>query len=314
MRSDMLFRKSGFTLVELLVVIAIIGILVGALSFQMTHAGDAAKSMRCKANIKNLTQAVLSYAVESEWLPAAGSYRYPDHMYDSTRGYRVCYYEVKGWVGWTDMPQSLESPESGRTANCQASSSSWADAARQSLTNGALWNLVGRDEGTYCCESMKKLARGNGVRYLKRSYMMNCFFGYDCKSETGARVAGFQRREMSSLSSKGNAGSRLVFAEIPFYKPGTHAVNPQVGYNSGTPCWADSVLEAQIDQYPKARREYIGFNHVTANHYVAHVSFADGHVDILAEPKNASESDLMDLTESLCNGEEIDETIRKKMR
>jgi prepilin-type processing-associated H-X9-DG protein len=70
---------------------------------------------------------------------------------------------------------------------------------------------------------------------------------------------------------------------------------------------ADSVLDP-------ANNEYLGFNHKIGKKWIAHVAFADGHVDGLVQPMGASTADLKDLTEHVCNGEEIDATVRAKMQ
>jgi len=54
----------GFTLVELLVVISILGVLAAALTTQVGRTRASGQAVRCKANLKNLAQAALSYAVD----------------------------------------------------------------------------------------------------------------------------------------------------------------------------------------------------------------------------------------------------------
>jgi prepilin-type processing-associated H-X9-DG protein len=47
--------------------------------------------------------------------------------------------------------------------------------------------------------------------------------------------------------------------------------------------------------------------------YVAHVVFADGHVDALLEPSKKTSSDEIKLTRRLCMGDEIDQDILDQM-
>ena len=54
----------GFTLVELLVVIAIIAVLLSLLLPSLSSAREAAKSMKCLANLRDQLQAGMAYSME----------------------------------------------------------------------------------------------------------------------------------------------------------------------------------------------------------------------------------------------------------
>ncbi len=313
------FRKLGFTLVELLVVIAIIGILAGALVALSTRAGESARAMRCRVNLKNLTQAVLSTGSSGSWMVHAGSY---ENCWPAMYGghYTTMYYERSGWVEWTGRPRGGQIKSMpGSTSRFYAQSRSPNDVAVVSITNNAtIFNAVGKDYGTYYCDTHKKTCAKKGMNYVVRSYVMNAYFGYDFRNGK-AVTAPFRGIKIGDLSARGGAGTLLMFAELPIYKPGNrfpHEVNIKSEYNSGSPCWADGVLETAISGYTGdsvKNKEYIGFNHLVGKRYVAHVSFADGHVEALVEPSDSSEERLKDLTEDLCNGDPIDDEIRAKM-
>lgn len=306
----MLFRKvNGFTLVELLVVISIIGVLAAALTTQVTKARSMGQSMRCKANLRNLAQAALSYGVEHERLPHAGSYELSWPAVNSQGKYEIRYFERPGWAQWTGT---------GKWSNKQMQSTQmkkacyYGDTAYQSITNGTLWSYVGKDLAAYTCDVHKRVAKRLGLDKVQRSYVMNGYFAFDHKaSPTPVNMPVDRWIALDSLSSRGNAGNLLLFAEMPAFKGVSH--NEDVAkdqFKTGS----DSVLETAITGYSTTQTEVLGFNHQVAKRYVAHVAFADGHVDVLIEPKGVKDADLKELARQLCNGEEVSQTMRELMR
>jgi prepilin-type N-terminal cleavage/methylation domain-containing protein/prepilin-type processing-associated H-X9-DG protein len=306
----MLFRKTnGFTLVELLVVISILGILAAALTMQVTKARSIGQSMRCKANLHNLAQAALNYGVDHARLPFAGSYERCWPTVDNSGKYVVTYHECQGWVSWTG---------SGRWTSRDMQSSQmkkasyYGDTAYLSITNGVLWSYVGKDLNAYVCDVHKSVAKRQGLQKVLRSYVMNGYFGFDHKtSPTPANMPVWREIPLDSLSSQGNAGNLLLFAELPAFSGSTHTEKvAKDEFKVGS----DGVLETDIRGYKCTQTEVLGFNHQVAKKYVAHAAFADGHVDVLIEPQGTSDADLRELAKQLCNGDELSQTLRDKMR
>jgi prepilin-type N-terminal cleavage/methylation domain-containing protein/prepilin-type processing-associated H-X9-DG protein len=60
--------RRGFTLVELLLVITILGILMGLLFPAVTAALEAAESLGCRSNLKEIAQAALKYSSDHQGL------------------------------------------------------------------------------------------------------------------------------------------------------------------------------------------------------------------------------------------------------
>lgn len=306
----MLFgKKKGFTLVELLVVISILGILAAALITQVSKARTLGQSIRCKANLKNLAQAASSYAVadSDNRLPWAGSHEGAWPAVESG-DYVTFFHQRKGWVSWTgrtDRDWRNRQPQSGSaTPACFYGTDS---ASVFSITNGTLWDYVGRDMSAYLCDVHQGVAKRAGVGKVRRSYVMNAYFGYDYRVG-GAVTAPWREIQLQSLASRGNTGGLLLFAELPAYKvSGGKFIE---GVDTGTRP-SDGVLETVIKNYRDgknttvSKEEVIGFNHQVGKRFCAHVAFADGHVEVIVAPTSPSEKKLQDLTFLLCNGVDV---------
>ncbi len=59
-------RRAAFTLIELLVVIAVIALLMAILTPALMRAKEAGKTVKCQANLRSLTTAWYTYALDSD--------------------------------------------------------------------------------------------------------------------------------------------------------------------------------------------------------------------------------------------------------
>jgi prepilin-type N-terminal cleavage/methylation domain-containing protein/prepilin-type processing-associated H-X9-DG protein len=306
-------KTNGFTLVELLVVISILGILAGALTMQVTKARSIGQSVRCKANLRNLAQAALNYGVDHEGLmPCAGSYE-RRWVAKISNAYRPIYREVRGWVSWTGSGRWNASPDDDFALTAQAPQMKkacyYGDTAYFSITNGVLWSYVGKDLSAYACDVHKSVAKRASLSKVQRSYVMNAYFGFD--NSVSPTMADWRAISIDALSARGSAGNMLLFAELPAFTGSAHAEKVATdAFGTGS----DGVLETDISGYRCTQTEVFGFNHQVAKRYVAHAAFADGHVDVLVEPLGSSSADLKELAKQLCNGAELSQTLRDKMR
>ncbi len=298
--------QNGFTLVELLVVIGIIGLLSSALIAYVPGALESARAVKCKANLKNLGQAVSSYSINRRHfddvdMPTAGSFEWVTVDWLSQNEAAVRYHSSAGWVTWTPGGQwpytSDKSERDGMTPSVffDKSRNDSNSKAFYSITNGVLWTYVSKEATVYYCETHKKEAERQTGGRVYRSYVMNRYFGYDDRNDPPA-----YRRwiHVDTLTQSGTAAIRLMFAELPGQRGKT--------IDTGT-AKADSVLDPNDN-------EYLGFNHKIGKKWIAHVAFSDGHVDGVVQPQGANTTDLKDLTTQLCNGTEIDANIRAKMQ
>lgn len=309
--------QRGFTLVELMVVIAIIGILAVALTTLAGKLIDSARAIRCKANLKALAQAAQNYGVsEGHKFPTAGSYEI-GHV-PREGGTVPTYSGHRGWVSWTKGNSDAWPWNSNNRASHKDEmdrETCYGQKAYISITNGALWQLVGKDAGVYVCDAYKSAAQpvfGSGDNNkIYRSYMMSGFFKYNDNNEVKWEDQGGKWSD--EVLKDGKAAVRLAFAELPAQDARTAAD------------FVDSVVEYEMggDGYSNSKGESIGFNHLIAKRWVAHVAFVDGHVEGITLPNKAKKGngnpdynhqDLKDLTGQLCSGKEIKDEIRETMR
>lgn len=284
--------KKAFTLVELLVVVGIIAILIAVLSVNLLAGGETARAARCLTNMKNLASSVSSYVMATGYYPCSGSVEGYNMTMTSGGGRRAgkTYYEVHGWISWYSNG-AYESKPSAHISSGSWFSSAYTDNQDEReycLTNGALWRYVGGNRDVFTCP--KHIRDCKNVRPAW-SYVMNGWFTHD-KSEGGK---GYPDIYGNAAASVDRLERRLLFAELQW----TSALGstPNLSKSAGT--HNDCTL--QFDKH-----ECIGFNHKDGKEWVAHVVFADGHVEKLRQPRTGfSETMIQELTEMLCKAKDI---------
>lgn len=324
-----LTKKGGFTLVELMIVIAIIGLLSVALTTQVTKIQASARAAKCKANLRALAQVASNYG--GDRFPAAGSFEAQSST-DKNAGtednpnYKPVWYVKRGWVTWTsgggpawawgkdNKLGENESWDSHWSKYAQSPATCYGNAAYISITNGVFWPLLGKDIRAFVCDAHKSLTKNVFGKEIYRSYIMNGYFMYD----EGSVGVGTDERETIEALVDGRAAIRLMFAELP-----AHGARNEEQFTYSALKYDGLEDKDDEDGYTNGKSFAIGFNHMVAKRWVAHVAFADGHVEGLVLPNTAkdkdgcpnySDKDIRNLTGLLCNGREITGGLREKMR
>ena len=299
--------KRAFTLIELLIVIGIIAILAGVLLANYSGVTNRVQAAKCQTNLRNLAQAVGSYAVCGRY-PFAGTAQYIRTTGGTDNG-GVEILEFKGWL--SADTRGVRFPITGNSP-ASLTPISYAngdyDTINYAITNGAIWEAVGMNKECYLCPVHVAECRKQGVSQPGWSYQMNAYFGCD----TGDLLTPDSGIESGSIT---RADRILLFAEIPALDPNSKDVrkahaqlpNPNLTGGSGDPAMCGCLVsKTTASDHPGANggggNVSIGFNHVRGKDIVGHVAFADGHVEALVAPKNGN---FDDLTDWLCQGMDI---------
>ena len=153
-------KRNGFTLIELLIVISIIALLIGITLPSLANARKSAHAMRCSANMKQMTTALVTYTVDYDgYLP------YPNSQGGETPPSNPPPPDAKYWsgAGWLyDGPIQDGRPDP-------------YEGERRS--EGALYEYLNSVDAVYHCtlDDVSTLTTGIstvGTRYMS-SYVMN---------------------------------------------------------------------------------------------------------------------------------------------
>ena len=295
--------KKGFTLIEMLVVIGIIGILAGALMGNYSGIIERVRATKCQSNLRNLAQAVGTYAVCGQY-PYAESAQYIKTVGGTDNG-GVEVREFKGWISW--LSQGTRFPIKGSAASSITHCSFANSDTKQltyAITNGALWPAVGKNRECYLCPVHVECCRKKGVLNPGWSYQMNAYFGFERKKGQ-AEATEFDYIESGSLT---RADRTLLFAEIQALESNSkqarkaHVSLPSVNLTGGNGEEAMGSCLKYKSLTGDSGNGSIGFNHLSSGKLIGHVAFADGHVESLQAPKDGN---TRDLTDWLCQGMDV---------
>ena len=319
MSTASLRTRKAFTLLELLIVVAGIGALMTVVMVMNSGATEGARAAKCKSHMRNLAQAVQSYAVSHEHYPVAGSYEYMGTGNTKGGKFEIRYGEAKGWIGWNEgsrgahVNATKSNVKKDWNESCMNNTDDTKSGAYYAVTNGALWSLV-HDVESYVCPEHRRISRTHNANPLW-SYVMNAYFGYDYTRATKSASQWNHRIRYGHMTQA--ADRTLLFAEIPCVDVGAGEIF--VSKRSSGDWLTDCTLQFYTDKNAKdsggkkkcntekwdGQAEVIGFNHKSGKQRVAHVVFADSHVEELVLPSNPNVEALRRLTANLCNGIQV---------
>ena len=304
----------GFSLIEMMVVIGILAILIAALLPMIGGSRDSAMNAKCQNNLRNLAQAVLSWAQARTdnlgHFPAAGLYRSID-----VHARSKSYYPHRAWISNKGDAFKLNNSQSDVYLGTVAHFSDADNAERRfAITNGAIWHAVGESYEIYQCPVHARAFQEKKGYKPGWSYMMNQEFGFNRgggNSSIGffgssisgritvSKVSSGKRNEKAKDDNQTvrNPDKVLLFTEVQgvdIDDVKNNVTLKAVESATGT----DAVLE-----YTK-EADAMGFNHKLGRKlgYGGNVAFADGHVETIVMPKGMNRKDL---TRYLCQGYDV---------
>ena len=318
--------KKGFTLLELMVVIFIIGLLMAVIVKLAAGGIESARNAKCLATMRNLAVHTVSYATGSGKYPLAGSVEWCKRVYTGS-DFIYKHYETLGWIRWDSqrayhgndgsVRKSLldnfdkwyvSTYNQDRNVRKRVMGISAFDAVRKEGSSesdfenysdeddnddGEIESYVESQVKTgYTCPSHIKAMKVWKPKWLPPmwSYVMNSKFGWQARKKSGPYSGGAPRMGYSALA---RPDKTLLFAEMCWSE--IDGKKPEFSTDGGTAY--DCVLQNG--------EETIGFNHRSGRDQVAHVVFADTHVEVIRLPKGGeSYGNRSALTKFLCNGDD----------
>jgi len=251
--------KNSHPAFTMIELIVVIGILGILMAILIGTFSGSTESARSAKCLANMRN--LAMAVQSVGM-GTGDYPYAGSFkqYKST-GRTVV--NTPGWISWT------------KNGNYQPTSK---EEIEYCITNGTIWASMKGARDCYVCPVYSE--KGGTLSW---SYAMNAYFGWEGNGKT----------RYHSHHGKGYRS---------FRRPDRHLLFAEIASSSGTGSDAESSAKKAdpVLQYSGCEGggdEEIAFNHKDGKYSVAHVCFADGHVEKLRAPKTGNAKDL---TKWLC--------------
>ena len=290
--------KKAFTMIELIVVIAILGVLMGSMFFIFGDT-ESARATRCLSNLRNLAKAVQDARMDAASGGNPGSYPLAGSVETfsiNSKGSKT-FSEYSGWINWNSRGTYGElDDDNKRTGSSHASSAGWFTSAYEQdlmtrlycISKGSLFDYIKNYEVYVCPSHVKKMPKSLTPAW---SYVMNGYFGFDKYEGSDAYTSAPVEADVKYPHQT------LLFAELQWESYPEIEVKPD--FSNGSGFKNDCTLQYEDD----FGSEIIGFNHKDGNNVVAHIVFADGHIDKIVCPREGfSKNALEDLTKFLCTG------------
>lgn len=245
-RSDRPNAAGGFTLLELLVVISIIAVLMSVLLPSLGKAREAARRVTCGSNLRQLTLAWTSYAVEND-----------DQIVSPMTGYTIIGKPPWG-EGWGDIMRGTE----------------------ESIQKGVLWPYT-QSLKVYRCQSARRYGSVHSSPERLRDYSISRTMGYPAKNWWWNGGDGTPCSSYKTISEIATPSERMVFIGADgAFGDGIGIYLKVPGYLAG-PFWPFSLETAFVTwRFWRNEEDGMARNIITARHSNGcNLSLADGHVE-----------------------------------
>lgn len=288
-------RVAAFTLIELLVVVAIIALLISILLPSLNRARQQARKVVCATNMRSLSQAAFTYAMEYGVFPTTLSNWSPNYN---------TFQPGLDWLGIGDfrLGSGFDAgvPDDPNTGNPVG----WSEAP----TLGVLYPYV-KNPDVYLCASDNLVEPGTGDDVTpvppeggpgngKFSYSMMAMMGMRQPERIPAREA-----DTRSGGSRGGGGSFQKMGKVlPDNTPLFIEEHP-LGINGRSIDGNFNFFDRIVMRHPgySVREAKVEGNERTLRQGTTQIGFADGHVGDLAvnwgytigDVRNDSERDLV---------------------